>query len=54
MQQVSDCDIVLAHDDDLVMVNGIGHDTVSVLLNRSYVGPLKLGIVGSYWNPSNR
>ena len=29
MQQVSDCDMVLVHDDDLEKINGIGHDTVS-------------------------
>ena len=29
MQQASDCDMVLAHDDDLMTINGIGHGTVS-------------------------
>jgi hypothetical protein len=30
MQQASDCDMVLAHDDDLVKIDGLGHDSVSV------------------------
>jgi hypothetical protein len=29
MQQASDCDILLVHDDDLVTIDGIGHDAVS-------------------------
>ena len=33
MQQASDCDIVLAHDNDLVTIAGFGHDTVSRLLS---------------------
>lgn len=37
MQRASDCDMVLAHDDDLKMIDGLGHDTVSGLLNNSYV-----------------
>lgn len=36
MKQASDCDMVLARDDDLVMINGIGRGTVSGLLNSSY------------------
>jgi hypothetical protein len=39
MQQASDCDIVLVHDNDLVMVNGLGLDTVSRLFNSSYIVP---------------
>lgn len=39
MQQASDCDIVLAHDDDLVTINGLGHNSVSGLLNSVYIGP---------------
>ena len=30
MQEASDCDMVLAHDDDLVKIDGLGHDSVSV------------------------
>jgi len=37
MQQASDCDMVLAHDDDLVKIDGLGHDTVSGSLNSSYI-----------------
>jgi hypothetical protein len=37
MQQASDCDMVLAHDDDLVTIDGLGHDTVSGLLNSCYI-----------------
>ena len=32
MQQAPDCDMMLAHDDNLVSINGIGHDSVSKLL----------------------
>ena len=39
MQQASDCDIVLVHDNDLVTIDGFGHDTVSRLLNSSYIYP---------------
>ena len=35
MQQASDCDKILIHDDDLLMIDGIGHDTVRELLNSS-------------------
>jgi hypothetical protein len=31
MQQASDCDMVITHDDDLVTINGLGHDAVSGL-----------------------
>jgi hypothetical protein len=37
MQRASDCDIVLAHDDDLVTIDGLGHDSVSGLLNSGYI-----------------
>ena len=39
MQQASDCDMVLAHDDDLVNIDidGLGHDSVSGFWNSSYV-----------------
>ena len=30
MQQASDCDMVLAHDDDLVNIDGLGQDSVSI------------------------
>ena len=39
LQQAYDCEMVLAHDDDLAMIDGLGHDTVSRLLNSSYVVP---------------
>jgi hypothetical protein len=39
MQQASDCDMVLAHDDDLMMIDGLGHDTVSELSNSRRVVP---------------
>ena len=38
MQQASDCDIVLAHDDDLLTVDGLGHDSVSGRFNSVYIG----------------
>ena len=31
MQQASDCDKILTHDDDLLMIDGIRHGTVSGL-----------------------
>jgi hypothetical protein len=37
MQQASDCDMVLAHDDDLVKIDGLGHDSVSGSLNSSCI-----------------
>ena len=33
IQQASDCDKILVHDNDLLSVDGIGHETVSELLN---------------------
>jgi hypothetical protein len=39
MQQAIDCDMVLAHDDDLVTINGLGQDSVSGLLSNSYIVP---------------
>ena len=36
-QQVSDCDMVIAHDDDLVAIDGLGHDTVSGLLDGGFI-----------------
>ena len=35
MQEAPDCDMVLAHDNDLVVINGIGHDSVSGLSSGS-------------------
>jgi hypothetical protein len=40
MQQASDCDIVVAHDNDLVTIDGIGngsYGTVSGPLNSDYL-----------------
>ena len=37
MQQASDCDMVLAHDDDLVEIDGLGHDSVSGFLNTGHI-----------------
>ena len=42
MQQASDCDKILVHDDDLLMIDGIGNGTVSGLLNSG-------GIVSCRW-----
>ena len=49
MQQASDCDKILVHDDDLLMINGIGHDTVSGLLNNSRIVllPMMLAVTGN-------
>jgi hypothetical protein len=47
MQQASDCDTVLAHDNDLVMIKEIGHDTVSGLLNSSHIVLLMLSVTGN-------
>jgi hypothetical protein len=46
MQQASDCDMVLAHDDDLASINGIGHGTVSEMLNSGYIVHLMLAATG--------
>jgi hypothetical protein len=51
MQEASDCDMVLAHDDDLVKINGLGHDSVSGFLNSSYIVLLMLVATG---NPRTR
>ena len=41
MQQATDCDIVLVHDDDLGTIGGLGHDSISGLLNTSnHIVPL--------------
>ena len=44
MQQASDCDKTLVHDDDLLMIDGIGHDTVSGLLNGGRIVRLMLAV----------
>ena len=46
MQQASDCDMVLAHDDDLVKIDGLGHDSVSGFLNNSYIALLMSTVTG--------
>ena len=46
MQQASDCDMVLAHDDDLVKIDGLGHDSVSGSLNSSYIVLLMSAVTG--------
>ena len=51
MQQASDCDMVLAHDDDLVKLDGLGLDTVSGFLNSSYISLLMSAVTG---NPRTR
>ena len=50
MQQASDCEMVLGHDDDLVTINGLGPDTVSVLWIAVTLSPY----VSSRWKPSNQ
>jgi hypothetical protein len=47
VQQASDCDMVLAHDNDLLAINGIGDDTVSEPLNSSYVVLLMFAVTGN-------
>ena len=39
MQQASDCDMVVAHDDDLATIDGLGHDSVSELLTTGHFVP---------------
>jgi hypothetical protein len=49
MQQASDCDKILVHDDDLLMIDGIGHGNVSGLLNGGGIGIvlLMLAVTGN-------
>jgi hypothetical protein len=47
MQQASDCDVVVVHDNDLVVINGIGHETVRGLLNSSIMVLLMLAATGN-------
>ena len=42
--------MVLAHDDDLVTIDGLGHDSVSRLLNGSHIAPH----IGSHWKLLNQ
>lgn len=42
MQQAPDCEMVLAHDDDLATIDGLGHDTVSRLLNCGHIFSLNV------------
>ena len=47
MQQASDCDMVLAHDDDLVKIDGLGHDSVSGFLNSSHISLIISTVTGN-------
>jgi hypothetical protein len=47
MQQASDCDMVLAHDDDLMKIDGLGHDSVSEILNSNYIVLLMSAVTGN-------
>ena len=38
--------MVLAHDDDLVKIDGLGHDSVSGFLSSSYIVLLMLAVTG--------
>ena len=39
MQQATDCDMVLVHDDDLGSIGGLGLDSVSGLFNSNRIAP---------------
>jgi hypothetical protein len=39
MQQATDCDSVLVHDDDLGRIGGLGDNSVSELLNSNRISP---------------
>ena len=39
MQRATDCDTVLVHDDDLRTIAGLGHDSVSGLLDNDRIVP---------------
>jgi hypothetical protein len=47
MQQAPDCDKILVHDDDLLMIDGIGHGTVSGLLNSGGIVLLISAVTGN-------
>ena len=51
MQQASDCDKILVHDDDLLMIDGIGHGAVSGLLNSNHIVLLMLDLLVVTGNP---
>ena len=51
MQQAPDCDMVLAHDDDLVRIDGLGNDSVSEFSNCNYFVLLMSAVTG---NPRTR
>lgn len=52
MQRASDSEMVLVHDDDLMTLNVLGHDTVSVLLSTS--SAILFLHVGSHWKTPNQ
>ena len=37
LQQATDCDMVVVHDDDLVTIDGLGHGAVSEPMNTSRI-----------------
>ena len=39
MQQATDCDSVLVHDDDLGRIGGLGDNSVSGILNSNHISP---------------
>jgi hypothetical protein len=47
MRQASDCGKILVHDEDLLMINGIGHGTVSGLLNSNRIVHLMSAVTGN-------
>ena len=47
MQQASDCDKILVHDDDLSMIDGIGHGTVGELVKSGCIVLLMLVVTGN-------
>ena len=51
MQKAPDCDMVVVHDDDLLMIDGLGCSTVSGLLNGKYDVLLIQAVLG---NPQTR
>ena len=47
MQQAFDCDMVLAHDDDLGNIDGLGLDSVSGFLNNGYIFLFMSAVTGN-------
>ena len=47
MQQATDCDKILVHDDDMLMIDGIGPGSVSGFLNSSRIVLLMLAVTGN-------